>query len=566
VTVLSANDPPDTPVVRTPAGGEVVGGSSVIAVTWTGSDIDGDVLSYTLEYYDGAAWHVVATGLADTTYDFRIPHAQRTTNRLRFRVKASDGQYTSGYGYSGNVTVDKDAPVDIVVAMREADGSTYAAGTWTNQSVTVTATDITDISEVGFSYALEDMNFAAGNNITVTSGVHNVFIEAQDIFGNADTFGGYRVRIDKMSPVAPEYTVALDGAEAVVAFTLNSDPGGSGNRYLILPDGTRVTAADGITWTTDKNGTYEFEIGDVAGNSATFTVTVDTIDETPPAISCDTNGYSYGDVSAEGLVAALIYTDTESAVTVKGFAVSASETYAGAYQSYVGDITIGDGQFYIHALAENVFGLRTYETFGPFIVEIPEPIPEVGEPPATGNVRVIAQDIGEGTQIRMPGGEWSDELVLEDIEPGTYIVEVMDEDGNVSLVEITITDEEIAAGLWNVEKHSGLPWWLWAAGGTALLILLIFLLAYNVRITVWNEDGKAVRRIHRLRRRKDKVQVDIPSRRVRGGIAGTVTLARAFTRRMRGNTLVVAVDGRTVLSTRVPDDADGRFEAQIDSF
>ena len=572
VTVLSANDPPDTPVVHTPAGGEVVGGNSVIAVTWTGSDIDGDVLSYTLEYYNGAAWHIVATGLSDTKYDFRIPAAQESTTNLRFRVKANDGEFTSGYGYSGNVTVDKDAPVNIVVAMRKADGSAYTAGSWTNQSVTVTATDITDISKVGFSYALEDMDFAAGNNITVTSGVHNVFIYAEDIFNNADTFGGYRVRVDKREPVAPGYAVALDGKNAVVSLTLNSDPGGSGNRYLILPDGTRVSAADGITWTTDKNGTYELEIGDVAGNSTTFNVIVDVIDETAPAISCDTNGYSYGDVSPEELIASLTFSDAESAVAVKGFAVSENETYAGVYKSYAGDITIGDGQFYIHALAENAFGLKTYETFGPFIVEIAEPIPEVGEQPEveeqpeSGDVRVIAEDIGEGTKIRMPGGEWMDELVLEDIEPGTYIVEVMDEDGNISLVEITITDEEIAAGLWHVEDHAGLPWWLWAAIGAALLILLILLLAYNVSITVLNTDGKIVRKIRKLRRRKDEVSVDVSARRVRGGVTGTVTLTRMFTKRIRGYMLIVAVDGQTVLSTQVPDDADGRFEAQIDSF
>jgi hypothetical protein len=55
VTILSKNDPPETPVVSSPKEGDRAGGSSKVKVEWTCFDIDGDTLTYTLEYYDGKA-------------------------------------------------------------------------------------------------------------------------------------------------------------------------------------------------------------------------------------------------------------------------------------------------------------------------------------------------------------------------------------------------------------------------------------------------------------------------------------------------------------------------------
>lgn len=66
----------------------------------TGFDIDGDVLIYQLEYFDGKSWTLVADKLTDTKYTFVIPDTLASTNGLKFRVNASDAEYTSDYGYS----------------------------------------------------------------------------------------------------------------------------------------------------------------------------------------------------------------------------------------------------------------------------------------------------------------------------------------------------------------------------------------------------------------------------------------------------------------------------------
>ncbi len=574
VTVMSVNDPPETPVVHTPTGSERYGGESVIHVTWSGFDIDGDILGYTLEYYDGEEWHVVQEGMTETEYDFAIPEELTSITDLQFRVNASDAEYTSDYGYSGKVEVDKDIPANIVVTMTTADGRPYVAGTWTNQSVTVRAVSVTDASAVVFSYSLEDKAFTQANNRVVTTGVHTVFIRATDEFGNMSEFGGYLVRIDKQAPAQPQVGVSIDGTSALLAFTLSSDPGGSGNSYLIMPDGSRVVAGTGITWKTAKNGTYTFKIYDVAGNSTTFTVTVNQLDESAPVITCDSGSYTVGSTTVEQITAALSYTDSESEITAKGWAISDSQAYSGAYKSYTGAIDITQpGTYYIHAYARNAFGLTTYRTFGPFIVaavENPETgeTPLVEEAPPEGDVTVDAGDIAEiaegAVQVRLPGGEWTDSLTLEGIEPGTYIIEVMDEDGNITTTEITITDEQVAAGQWK-PTHRGIGWYVWAILGFALLLLLLLLFWRNVTVAMYPEVGdRPLRRIRRLRHKRDEVVVTVAENAVHDSAYGRVTLSKAFTRRMRGKILVIMQDNAEVLRTQVPEDADGRFEAIIE--
>ena len=544
-----------------PNGSEKVGGDSLITVMWTCFDIDGDPLTYTIEYFDGMQWHFIQSGLTATTYEFDIPAIQSTTDKLQFRVKVSDGELTSDYGYSGFVTVDKDAPIDITVLMEKADGTVYKQGTWTNMSVTVTAIDIVDISDVSFSYAIDDKEFLPSTNITVEDGSHEVYIHAVDEFENAATFGGYPILIDKQNPVIPDHSVTLSGSYADIALTFNPDPGGSGNDYLVLPDGTHVSVGYGHTWATDKNGIYTFKLFDRAGNHITFTVEVDNIDVTPPIISCDFHGYDCGEVSLEDIIASLSFKDNESTVIQKGFVVTERDIYSGAYQDYIGDIVIGSGTYYIHAYGKNAFGLEVFETFGPFIVQ----------DEASGSLAANGLPLGDvllkisGKKLRLPGDAWSEELILEDIDPGVYQIEVMDAEGNISIIEVTITDYDIAMGKSDIESQDKLPLWIWITGIISVLFLLVLLLARNVFITIYDKDDNVLRKVRRLRRKNDTVIVDLKADDVRGSAHGVIKLTKPFTKRMLGRLLVVSVEGKEILNIDIPEDTKGRFEANIKS-
>jgi len=571
VNVLSANDPPATPVVKTPVEGTMYGGGSTVTLTWIGFDIDGDALTYNFEYFDGSNWTEIAAGHPSANFDFVLPDTLASITDLVFRVKAFDGQLWSDYGYSGKLIVDNNAPMNIVVTMTKADGKPYTAGTWTNQDVTVTAVSVEDMSAVTFMYSLEDKTFVQEPSRKVTSGVHEVYIQAVDVMGNKSQFGGYLIRIDKLAPAVPDAEVSVSGDKALITFMLKSDPGGSGNSHIITPDGSQLKAFETMEWEAAKNGAYAFTIVDSVGNSTKFSVTVDVLDTTPPDITCKSGKYKIGDTSELPITASLSFMDDRSGITVKGYAVSKYESYSGVYGSYNKEITIDEpGTYYVHAFAQNEFGLSAYKTFGPFIVaEIDVPVVESMDLPVTGDVVVNADVVADGAvKVRLPGGSWQDSLTLDNIEPGTYIVEVIDEDGNVSIVEITITDEDVAAGQM-MPRYEGPTAYVWVSCGLALILLLLLLLWRNVTIQacVTREDGseKVLRTVRRLRTSRDTLKIRLKDRHVKGSEYGHVTLSRGLTRRMEDHTLIVTVDGKTVLDEKV-EDVRGRYFSDIGSW
>ncbi len=584
VTVKSVNDPPATPVVHTPVQGSRYGGESTVNVTWTGYDIDDDPLTYTLEYYDGSAWKLIQEGLTAESYDFKLPETLTSITSLQFRVSASDAQYTSGFGYSGKLKVDKSVPVNIVVKMTKADGKPYTAGTWTNQSVTVTAVSVEDASAVTFKYAMEDKAFAADTGKTVVSGVHNVFIQAVDEFGNVSEFGGYLIKIDKQPPAVPKTDVTVSGNEAQLKFTLSADPGGSGNSHIVLPDGTVKSASSDLKWYVSKNDIYAMTILDNVGNSTKFNVTVDSLDETPPVIECSTGSYVIGETTLKEITAALLFSDDKAEIISKGYALTDAKTYSGAYKSYTADIMLSEpGTYYIHAFSKNSFGLTATKTFGPFKIAAQEtgaPGTETASPgadpaeevkPVIGDVSLTAPDVvWDAVKIRLPDGEWQDSLVLQDIEPGTYLIEVMDENGNVRIVEVTITDEDIAFG--QFQPKAPVVWYVYAGGTGAagLLLLWLLLLWRNVKIeAIAARDGGRVRTvkvIRMLRRSRDVLMINLKAESIKDATKGLVTLSEGLTRRMRSKTLTVTLDGREVFAAVIPDDTKGSFEGTIESW
>jgi hypothetical protein len=568
VNVLSANDPPATPVVKTPVEGTMYGGGSTVTVAWDGFDIDSDALTYNLEFFDGSQWIEIAAGHPTTNYDFVLPDTLASITDLVFRVKAFDGQLWSDYGYSGKLIVDNNAPVNIVVTMTKSDGKPYTAGTWTNQDVTVTAVSADDMSAVTFMYSLEDKAFVQESSRKVTSGVHEVYIQAVDAMGNKSEFGGYLVRIDKLAPAVPETEVSVSGSKALITLGLKSDPGGSGNSHIITSDGSQLKVSQTDEWEAAKNGAYAFTIVDNVGNSTKFSVTVDVLDTTLPDITCNSGEYKIGDTSELPITARLSFTDDRSGITAKGYAVTENKYYSGVYGSYNKAITIDEpGTYYVHAFAQNEFGLSAHKTFGPFIVaEVDVPVIESIDPPVTGDVVVSADVVADGAvKVRLPGGTWQDSLTLDNIEPGTYLVEVIDEDGNVSIVEITITDEDVAAGQM-MPRYEGPAAYVWMLCGLGLILLLLLLLWRNVTVQacVTREDGseKVVRTVRRLRRSRDTLEIKLKDRHVNGSEYGHVTLSKGLTRRMEDHTLIVTVEGKTVLNEKVAD-VRGRYSSEI---
>ncbi len=574
VTILSKNDPPETPVVSSPKEGDRAGGSSKVKVEWTCFDIDGDTLTYTLEYYDGKGWVVEKTGLTDTTYEFAIPSSVGSTDGLKFRVKAKDSEFTTDYGYSGAMSVDRDAPLSVTVNMKTADGRAYTAGVWTNQTVTVTAVGADDLNPVTFQYAQDGAAYAAAENSVVTTGVHSVYILATDAFDNAAEFGPYQARVDKQPPAVPKIAESLSGANILLTLTFTADPGGSGNDYLILPDGTRTAAKGTPEFAVSRNGTVSFTLYDAAGNKTTFSYTVSSVDISKPVITCSSGGYSIGSTTQSSITASLSFTDNESELTARGYQLSTSAVPGGSYKNYGGSISItAPGTYYIHAYAKNTFGLTTYETFGPFIVEaVPEATPAPTTIEETGDVVVDVEDIADDVPqppvyIRLPGEEWSQTLTLEDVGPGDYLVEAMDSEGNIYTTTVHVTMRDIVA---RSLRNSGTSWGIAAiAGGLGLaaLILILLFAGHNVTVTVFGEslgETKKLRALRRILFRRDKLIIKLENKHVSGGEYANIHVAKHLTKRMRKRTIVITVRGQEVLSEYIPEDINEAFQRKIE--
>ena len=577
VTVLSVNDPPETPIVSKPVDGDRAGIGSTVTVMWSGFDIDGDVLSYRLEYLDGATWKLVQENLADTSYDFVIPADLSSASGLKFRVNASDSEYTSDYGYSGSLIVDREAPTGTVVTMRTADGKTYKAGTWTNQTVTVVASSASDVSTVTYYYSMDGGESVAGSGMDVTSGVHNVGVTAKDEFGNATNVGTYLARVDKQQPAVPEILESVSGGSVVLTFTLKTDPGGSGNSKLLLPDGTTIDATGNPTYAVTKNGEYSFTLYDVAGNRRAFTYTVTMADTSAPVITLDAGAYRTGTATEDPIALTLTFTDSQSDIVARGYEISSSGTPGSAYQTYTEALKLTQpGEYYLHAYCKNAFGLTAYETYGPFVIEAaaidtqePEATPE--PEPDTGDVLVTIEDIeeipGDTVSIRLPGGEWDDSLTLENVGPGTYLIEAMDENGNIRTVEVRVTMRDIFARTIRSAADGFSPAAIaLIALCLAILILLLLASGFNVTVSVATAAGGNERKLRSMRRikfRKEELVIKLDNKHVAGGEFVTLSLAKHLTKRMRGNTVVLNIRGKEVLREQIPENMDKAFSREL---
>ncbi|MPN25137.1 hypothetical protein SDC9_172544 [bioreactor metagenome] len=176
----------------------------------------------------------------------------------------------------------------------------------------------------------------------------------------------------------------------------------------------------------------------------------------------------------------------------------------------------------------------------------------------------VADLLDGAVKVRLPGGEWSDSLTLEDIEPGTYLIETMDENGNIKTMTITITDDQIATGAWKPVGTAG-EGWIWLAAALAVLLLLLLLLAHNVRIELFGGRRK-IGTVRRLKRGREEMTVRLKAGRAKGGDRGRIILSKGLTKRMRGRMLAVLLGEAEVLRVRVPEDAQGSFEAEIPGF
>jgi hypothetical protein len=195
-------------------------------------------------------------------------------------------------------------------------------------------------------------------------------------------------------------------------------------------------------------------------------------------------------------------------------------------------------------------------------------VDEINKSDNVGDVNVDLDDVKKIVQdaekVRLPNGEWTDSLTLENIKPGTYTIEVMDKDGNVKSVNITITDEQIAKGFWKPSDNN-IIWYVLPAAFAFLILFMLF--AYNVKITLMGKDEyggeKTLKTRKNLKQRRDEVIVFLKQKDLSEADYAVITLAKRFTKRMRSRVLVIMINNTEILRKAIPSDAEGRFEVTV---
>ncbi len=251
-TVRAGANPPSVHVLS-PNGGEVLSGATV-PVLWTASDVDGDPLTFNVQYSrdDGSSWEMVAQNLKGTSVDLDAINIQ-AGSRARIRVWASDGIHTASDQSDGTFTIPNHVPT--VSITQPATDITIAVG----QTLTLQgdAYDIDTATMPGdFASSVDwssDVDGYLGNtaslSLTLSEGVHTVTFSADDGRGGtaSDT-----VRVTVVSTLAelPPIPDALAVAPALLVF----DPAGGATSAAVAVD--NQNAAHPIAWNATANDAW----------------------------------------------------------------------------------------------------------------------------------------------------------------------------------------------------------------------------------------------------------------------------------------------------------------------
>ena len=283
----SANPPSVS--ITWPNGGETLNGE--VTLTWNASDLDGDSLTYTVQYSadDGSTWTTLASPLTDTALDIDTGQLAGSSVGL-LRVIATDGLNTAQDDSDGTFVVPTKPPVVEILA--PLDGTTYLVG-----DVTVlegSAYDLEDgiLDESALAWtSSRDGGLGTGSIVlaSLSPGQHIITLTAMDSDGNVTTDSvSVEVRI---VAGAPDLVITKDDAQTTVlsgdilTYTLTiSNVGTQGATGVTATDTlpaltTFVATSDGGT---ESDGIVTWPAFDLAaGASVTRTVTVQVTDMLP---------------------------------------------------------------------------------------------------------------------------------------------------------------------------------------------------------------------------------------------------------------------------------------------
>lgn len=219
-------------------------------------------------------------------------------------------------------TVYKLPAIDIVI--KKADGSDYVDGTWTNQSVTVSAMTSEEIGITSFVYSLDSgttWRDYTSDIVLQDDGIYGISFKATNA-GGMESVEQRTVKISRMGLTLTPTMVKEDGSpyasgawtNASVTVSVYAEAGASEINDLVytLDGGAAQAYTNETSIAISDEGTHaiSFQVTDRAGNTLSEVLEV-KIDKTPPSIVYNPNGSETPAASASPKVTV---DDTASAV------------------------------------------------------------------------------------------------------------------------------------------------------------------------------------------------------------------------------------------------------------
>jgi len=183
VRTLSANAP--TVVIDSPTGATTWPAGSTQTLRWTGHDLDGDTLTYSVLYSHngGASWDLLASELTGQSYAVLVDSLAGGSN-TRFRVVATDG-INIGYAGTPAIIVPEQAP--FVVITDPVAGQTFIPGALVVMQGSATDMEDGGLPDAALNWSSDRQGaLGAGPSLptnSLTPGKHVISLTATDSSG-----------------------------------------------------------------------------------------------------------------------------------------------------------------------------------------------------------------------------------------------------------------------------------------------------------------------------------------------------------------------------------------------
>jgi uncharacterized repeat protein (TIGR01451 family) len=266
ILLASRHASPTAPTVQIiyPNGGENLSEEKVL-VEWTGSDSDGDSLTYMLLYSqnNGSNWETLAAGLTKTVFETNTDSLGGTSNGL-FKVKVSDGFHTTWDESDGVFTVPNHPPEVFV---------TFPGGNplYFDGQLVLLEAEVEDVEELSFqesniSWSSDIDGFlGVGMHLSVpasnlSEGEHLITVTATDSDGLTDS-DKVKIRVQRDIPQAlADLSLEKNGPEEGVSV-------GMPVTYTLVVENVGPSDATSIVLTDQLPDTLEFiSVNNTGGN------------------------------------------------------------------------------------------------------------------------------------------------------------------------------------------------------------------------------------------------------------------------------------------------------------